>query len=235
MKKQVAVIGLGRFGISLATTLTDLGNDVMAIDKDADIIESLGNSVTHAVRADATKESVLKDLGIPDYDMAVVSMGSSIEASVLITMLLKKLAVPVIIARAENELHKKILERIGVEKVILPENDTAHRIAPVLNLTEVDDYLEVVNGAGIAKLKAPEFFVGRTLADVGFGPEGKREVVVLMIQREDEAILSPSLQEVVSHVDVLFITGSVDEIEKLLDDAEKEEKEQQKEREKEEA
>jgi len=228
MKRQVAVIGLGRLGMGLATALTNLGHDVMVIDKNPEIIEGMGNTVTHAVRADATKESVLRDLGIPDYDVAIVSMGNSIESNIEITMLLKELGVPIIVARADNELHRRILERIGVEKVILPESDAAIRIAPILNLKGVVDYLAVCNGAGIAKLQVPEYFVGRTLEDIGFGPEGKREVVVLMIQRENEIILSPNVQEVVSHIDILFITGNVDEMEKLLFDAEKEAKEKKK-------
>ncbi len=123
MKKQVLILGLGRLGISLATTLFNMGHDVMAVDDDEKRIQSMSSQITHAVQADATDEAVLKELGVGNFDVAIVTMGLSIQSSVLSTILLKKLGVPYVIARAENELHGSILEKIGADKVVFPERE----------------------------------------------------------------------------------------------------------------
>ncbi len=221
MSKQIAVIGLGKFGVNLATALHNGGNEVLAIDKVADIVESIAPNVGHAVRADATNESVLKKLGINNCSVAVVAIGAAIQDSVMVTILLKKLGVRYVVARADNELHGSILEKIGADKVVYPERDTAMRIAPILNLRDVNDYIPITDGAGAAKVTAPPYFIGKTLSDIGFGPGGKREVAVLLIQRGKEAIVNPSPQEVVSHIDVLLVTGNDSEVEKLFTEDEK--------------
>ncbi len=216
MNKQIAVIGLGRFGANLATILNSRGYDVLAVDKSEEIVENIAPRVARAVRADATNETVLKKLGIGGMDMAVVTMGMAMQDSLMATILLKKLGVPHVVARANNELHGTILDKIGADKVIYPERDTAVRIAPILSMKDVIDYIPVTNGSGISKVKAPPRFVGRTLSDIGFGLGGTNQVVVLMIQRGNEAIINPSVQEVVSHVDVLLLAGNDDKIEDLF-------------------
>ncbi|MDO8568974.1 MAG: TrkA family potassium uptake protein [Dehalococcoidales bacterium] len=221
MSKQIAVIGLGKFGVNLASALHNGGYDVLAIDKVADIVENIAPNVGQAVRADATNESVLKKLGITNFNVAVVAIGAAIQESVMVTILLKKLGVRHVVARADNELHGSILEKIGADKVVYPERDTALRIAPILNLRDVNDYIPITSGSGASKVMVPPYFVGKTLLDIGFGPGGKREVVVLLIQRGKEAIINPSLQEVVSHIDVLLVTGNDSEVEKLFAEAEK--------------
>ena len=130
VNKQVCVIGMGRFGSTMAHELYQSGHDVLAIDLDeARIQEQLGK-VTYAVRADATSESVLHELDIPDYDVVIVALGSdNIQASVGITVLLKSMSVPLIMARAANELHGETLERIGADRVIFPEAENARRVA----------------------------------------------------------------------------------------------------------
>jgi trk system potassium uptake protein len=220
MGKQVAVIGLGRFGTSLAVTLHDAGYEVLAIDKSADLVEGITPYVTHAVRADATKESALQKLGINNFDVAAVTVGASIQDSVMITILLKNMGVRYIVARADNELHGDILENIGAHKVIFPEKDTALREGPVLTMKDVTDFIPIANGSGIVKLQAPGFFVGRTLADIGFGSASRNGAVVLMIQRGKEGIVNPSTDEVISYVDVLIIAGNNSDIEKIIEKAE---------------
>jgi len=217
MSKQVAVIGLGKFGVSLAVTLYKAGYGVLAIDKVTDLVESMAPNVTHAVRINATNESALKKLGIGGFDVAAVTVGSSIQDSVMITILLKKLGVHYIVARADNELHGSILESIGADKVIFPERDTATRTGPVLTMRDVTDFIPLSNSSGIVKAKATPYFIGKTLADIGFGSGTKSGSVVLMIQRGKEGIVNPSPQEVISHVDVLIIAGNNTEIEKLLE------------------
>jgi trk system potassium uptake protein len=217
MSKQVAVIGLGTFGASLAKILYKTGYEVLAIDKAPDLVESIKDRVTHAVRADVTNEEALQKLGISKMDLAVVTIGSSIQDSVMSTILLKKLGVRFIVARADNELHGEILQSIGANKVIYPERDTAIRTSPILTMKDVTDYIPLENGTGIVKAKATPYFIGKTLADIGFGTGAKKGVVVLMIQRGKEGIVNPSQDEVVSHVDILIMAGNTLDIEKLLD------------------
>ena len=126
MKKQVCVIGLGRFGRTIAQELFQSGHDVLAIDLDEGEIQDLLGHVTYAVRADASSESVLRELDVADFDVAIVALGSdNVQASILITVLLKDLGVPYVIARAANELHGETLERIGVDRVVYPEMEAA--------------------------------------------------------------------------------------------------------------
>lgn len=218
--KQVAVIGLGTFGTNLAIILQNTGYEVLAVDKSADLVESIASRVTHAVRADATNEAALRKLGISNFDVAVVTVGASIQDSVMITILLKKLGVRYIVARADNELHGDILESIGANKVIFPERDTATRTGPILTMRGVTDFIPLDNGSGIVKAKATPYFVGKTLADIGFGSKTGNRAVVLMIQRGKEGIINPSTDEVVSRIDILVMAGNNIDIETLLDKTE---------------
>jgi trk system potassium uptake protein len=219
MGKQVAVIGLGKFGVSLAVILHDAGYEVLGIDRSADLVESISSQITHAVRADATKEASLQRLGIQNFDVVAVCIGDSVEDSVMVTILLKKLGARYIVARADSELHGDILENIGANKIIFPERDTAMRTGPVLTIRDVTDFIPLDKGSGIVKLQAPAFFVGRTLADVGFSSAAKNQVVVLMIQRGKEGIVNPAIDEVISHIDVLILAGNNSDIEKIIETA----------------
>lgn len=221
MKKQVAVIGLGRFGVGLANTLLDMGYDVLALDIDEDRVQAVASQVSRAIHADATDEAVLRGLGIDKFDVAIVSMGSDIEHSVLTTILLRKLGVPLIVARADNELHGTILDKIGADKVIYPERDMGVRVAHGLMLTNVLDYMAIDPSYGVARLSPPGSFVGRTLSELGLGPDGKWEVAVLLIRREREVIVSPDRMEVVRPDDVLIVSGSDVHLEQLLIEARK--------------
>jgi trk system potassium uptake protein TrkA len=221
VKKQIVVVGLGRFGISIAKTLYAIGHDVLAIDTDEKTVQNVSSEITHAIQADATNETVLRELGIGNFDIAIVSIGAAVESSVLSTILLKKLGVPYVIARADNELHGSILEKIGADKVVYPEQEMGARVAQVVTLTEVDYYMPLVPGYGVARMEAPPYLVGEKLTDLGFGPKGKWEVAVVLIQREKEIIVTPSQQEIIRDKDVLVVAGNNDNLEKLLQVAKK--------------
>ncbi|MBM4444159.1 MAG: TrkA family potassium uptake protein [Chloroflexi bacterium] len=221
MKKQVAVIGLGRFGVGLANTLLDMGYDVLALDVDEDRVQAVASQVSRAIHADATDEAVLRGLGIDKFDVAIVSMGSDIEHSVLTTILLRKLGVPLIVARADNELHGTILDKIGADKVIYPEREMGTRVAHGLMLTNVLDYMSVDPSYGLAKIVPPGSFVGRTLSELGLGPQGRWEVAVLLIRREREVIIGPDRMEVVRPDDILIVSGSDVHLEQLMAEARK--------------
>jgi trk system potassium uptake protein TrkA len=215
MKKQVAVIGLGRLGIPLATTLHTLGHDVLAVDMDEKNVQDVASQVTRAVQADATDETALRELGIGNFDIAIVTT-SGIESSVLTIVLLKRLGVGYIIARAESELHGGILEKIGADKVVYPEREMGTMIAHVLTLGDVIDYIPVTTEYGVVKLIAPPSFVGQTLSGLGFGSKGKWKVVVLLMLRKQEVTIAPTNAEVVKAGDTLVISGSWDSLEKLM-------------------
>ena len=218
MKKQVAVIGIGRLGFSLATTLFNLGHEVLAIDTVVKNIESIASKITHAVEADATSESVLQELGIRNFDIAIVTM-SEIENSVLTTLLLKKMGVPYVIARADNELHGSILERLGADKVVYPEREMGVMVAHVLslgNIIDFIDYIPVSAGYGAVKFVAPASFIGSSLSSLGFGAKGEWKVAVLLIQRKSDVIITPSDTEKIVSEDILVVSGNWDSLEQLF-------------------
>jgi trk system potassium uptake protein TrkA len=216
MKKQIAVFGLGRFGISLATTLASEGHDVLAIDKDETKIQNVASLLTHAVQADAVNEAVLSELGIANFDIAIVAIGSAIESSVLTTILLKKLGVKYIIARANDELHGSILEKIGADHVVYAEREMGSRVAHGILLTEVSDYMTITPSYGIAKYKVAPHLVGESLDSLEIGRTGKWEVAALLIQRENEVIVTPDKAEVLQTGDIMILSGSDDKLVKML-------------------
>jgi trk system potassium uptake protein TrkA len=221
MKKQVAILGLGRFGVSLANTLLSMGYDVLAMDVDEKKVQAISTSITRAVQADGTDEAVLKELGVDKFDVAIVAMGSDIENSVLSTILLRKLGVRYVVARADNDLHGNILDKIGADKVVYPEREMGTRIAHGLMLTQVLDYMPVAPSYGVAKVSPPNSFIGRTLSELGLGREGRWGIAVLMIQREREIIVTPDRMEVVRAEDTLILSGNDLKIEQMLTEAHK--------------
>lgn len=221
MRKQVIVIGLGRFGTSIAKELYSMGHGVLALDTDDKRVQSMAPEITHAVQADATDESILKELGVKDFDVAIVAIGAAIQSSVLATILLKKLGVPFVIARAEGELHGSILEKIGADKVVYVEREMGIRVAHSLTLTDVLDYISVGPSYGVVKLAVPPHFIGKTLSELELGRKGRWEVAALLIQRKNEVIVTPDRAEIVKPDDILVVAGSDDKLEQLLAEAKK--------------
>jgi trk system potassium uptake protein len=216
MKKQVLVVGLGRFGSSVANSLSDAGYDVLAIDSREREVQAASAQISHVVQADATSESVLNELGIKEFDIAIVAVGSDIQSSVMATVLLKKLGVPYVIARANNMLHGDILKKIGADKVVFPEFDMGNRVAHELLLGNVSDYLSVTRRYGLISIEATPELVGHTLADLDIGPRGKESIGALVIRRGGEVILTPSLSESVKAGDMLVLAGTDDGLESFL-------------------
>lgn len=216
MKKQVAIIGLGQFGSSLAREVFKLGHDVLAIDDDEKKVQNIISDITHAVQADATDEAVLTELGVKNFDIAVVAMGESIQNNVLTTVILKKLNVPYVIARAENELHQSILEKIGADKVIFVEREMGQRVAQSLDVENELHRISVTHGYSVVKLEATEQIVDKQLSDLELGRGGTYDIAVLLIQRGREVIFSPPQMDIVKDGDVLILAGTDDSIDKWL-------------------
>ena len=201
---NIAVIGLGRFGSNLATSLSELGHEVLAIDSDERAVQQIAESVTHAVQADGTDEATLVELGITEYDLAFVAFGD-IEGSILMTTLLKQLGLKRVHAKARNSLHREILERVGADQVVFPEREMAIRVAHNLAAPNVVDYFELLADYGIGEVKVPEGFVGQTLTSVNLAD--RLNVSILVIKRGSELLITPDLTETLRTGDVLVVIG----------------------------
>jgi trk system potassium uptake protein len=215
MKKQVVVIGLGRLGQSLAKTLTNIGHEVLAIDSNQEFVQKIAPFVTQAVQADPTDESALRELGIKNFDIGIVT-NPEIEQNLLSTLILKKVGIRYVIGRAISELHGTILERIGADKIVYPERDMGEGLAYVLTLGNIIDYIPVTSEYGVAKMSVPNYLVEKSLSEAGFGHHGRWEVIVLILQRKKEIIVSPTGTELVKAEDVLVVSGTWDKLEQLF-------------------
>jgi len=200
------VIGLGRFGTSVAKTLHELGYEVTAIDRGEKQIQEASDFVTLAVQGDGTDQELLRQLSIHQSSVAVVAQGESLEASVLSTLLLKKLGVPWVVAKAKSTLHGELLRKVGADRVVFPELDAGVRLAHSLGVRHINDYISLSASTGIAKLQTPANLVGHPLMDVIGDLQSKLNV--LLIKRGSSLITVPHFQEVLQANDELIIVGA---------------------------
>ncbi len=211
--KQFVVIGLGRFGASIASTLYGLGNDVLGIDSDEEIIQYMADQITHAVQADATDESTLKALGVRNFDVGIVSIGQDIQASILVTLILKEMGLKYVVAKAQNELHGKVLYKIGADRVVFPERDMGVRVAHNLVSTSVLDYIELSPDFSIVEIEPIPEWHDKTLSQLDI--REKYGLNIMAIKRGEDVIVSPKAKDSIFEGDVLFVVGENKDIEKL--------------------
>jgi trk system potassium uptake protein TrkA len=211
--KQFVVIGCGRFGSSVAKTLCKLGYDVLAIDKDPDKVQEIAEYVTHAVQADAIDENALKTIGIRNFDVAVVTIGSDVQSSIMGTLLAKELGVKKVISKAQNELHAKVLYKIGANKVIFPERDMGIRVAHNIVSSNILDVIEFAPDYSIIEVVAKEEWTEKTLKDLqlpaNFG------VSVMAIKTGENLNISPYAEDVIKKGDMLIVIGDNSSLKKL--------------------
>ncbi len=203
--KSYAVIGLGRFGMQIATRLYELGEEVLVIDRQITLINKIADRVTRAVAGDAKDRDLLKSLGVEDCDCAIVALGSDLAASVLITMNLLSLKIPHIICKAHDDTHREILEKLGADQVIIPERLIADRIAGSLASPNILEYIELSDEFGIVEVKAPRSWVGKSLKDLKI-----REaygVAVIGTKQDDNISVSPAGSYTVSETATLVLLG----------------------------
>ncbi len=211
MAKQFIVVGLGRFGISVAETLSSLGHDVLAIDKDEDVIQDIADKVTHAVQMDATDEYALRTLGVRNFDVAVVTIGSNIQASIMITLLLKEAGVEYIICKGQSDLHKKVLLKIGADRVVLPEKDMGVRVAHNLVSSNLLDLIELSEDYQIIEMNAPAEWIGKTLRSLDV--RAAYGITILAIRDSQDGInISPTADVVIPRGAVIIAVGSNDDL-----------------------
>jgi len=212
-KRQFAVIGLGRFGSSVAQYLSELGYEVLAVDDNAQRVQDISQIVTHAVIADSTDEEAMSALGIRNFDVVVIAIGQDIQSSILTTLILKDLGVPYIIVKAQNELHGKVLNKIGADKVVFPERDMGLRVAHNLISPNILEHIELSVDYSIVEMKVPVSMVGKNLKQLDI--RLKYNCNVLAVKRNGEMNITPRADESLMPDDVLVIVGKNDQLTKL--------------------
>nr|WP_094762734.1 TrkA family potassium uptake protein [Dethiosulfatibacter aminovorans] len=214
--KQFVVIGCGRFGSSVAKTLCKLGYDVLAIDKDPEQIQEIAEYVTHAVQADAIDENALRTIGIRNFDVAVVTIGSDIQASIMGTLLAKELGVKKVIAKAQNELHGKVLYKIGAHKVIFPERDMGIRVAHNLVSSNILDVIEFAPDYSIIEVVAQDDWTEKSLRELQL--PNNYGVSVMAIKTGEDLNISPYAEDIIKKGDTLIVIGDNASLKKLEQD-----------------
>lgn len=211
--EQVVVIGLGRFGSAVARELERLGHQVLAIDRSEQSINDIASDVTHALQLDAADEDALRGAGAGDFNTAIVAISGDAEPSIFATMVLKRLGVQNVIAKAGSKLHGEILNRVGADRVVFPEFETGVRLAHSFNVPNVIDYLDVAPGFGIEKIRPPRSFVGRTVGEIDF--KTKVGLVLVAVRRGRQVVVNPAREERIAEGDELILIGQDDRLNRL--------------------
>lgn len=203
--KQYIVIGCGRFGTSVATTMNLLGHQIMAIDKSEEIIQNIADKVTHAAIVDVTDEQALRSLGLGNFDVAVIAIGSNIRASIMATLIAKELGVAHVVCKATDELQAKVLYKIGADRVVFPERDMGVRVAHNLVSDNILDHIELDPEYSIVEIFTPSNWVGKTLIELELRP--RYEITVLAIKTGKHINVTPSPDEELMAGSILVVIG----------------------------
>ena len=204
--QEYAIIGLGRFGTSLALRLEELGHSVMAIDEDPVLVQSIADSVTHAATLDATNEEALRVAGIPSFETVVVAIGADFEANLLTTASLINLGVDHIICKTQTDRQRDILLRVGATRVIQPEQNSAKQLAEEMSMPAMLDRIPLGPGYSLAEIILPESLANRSLAQCDLRQQHK--VTVLLVKRGDDLIMAPAADMIFQLNDMLVVLGS---------------------------
>ncbi|WP_100407009.1 potassium channel family protein [Bacillus solitudinis] len=205
MKKQFAVIGLGRFGGSVCRELYRMGHEVLAIDRNEDKVNEFANVSTHSVVADTTDERVLISIGIRNFENVIVAIGDNIQSSILTTLLLKEMKVKNVWVKAQNHYHHKVLEKIGADRIIHPEYDMGVRIAQHLVSEKIIDYIELSDEYSIVELIATEKVANKSLIDLDI--RAKYGCTILAIKRGESVNVSPFPDDLIYENDIIILIG----------------------------
>jgi len=206
MSKSFAVIGIGRFGFSVAKTLCQLGHQVLAVDVNEDHIKMASSYVTHSVQADTTDERALSQLGIRNFDYVIISMGDDIRASILTTVICKEQGAKYIIAKASDDLHAKLLYKTGADKVVQPETEAGIRLAKSLVSENIIDYLDLSEEYSVHEIRVPKNWVGKTLADLDV--RAKYDVTVIAVRRNADIKVTLDPNDLLLAGDIIIMIGS---------------------------
>lgn len=216
MRKRYAVIGLGRFGSSVAKVLTEMGQYVLAIDSDEDRVDALAPVLSRVVKADATDPAALKALRISEFDTVVVAIGDNVEASVITALNCRDMGVQQLVAKAQDDAHGRVLERIGVNRVVYPQRDMGSRVAHNISAGGVIDFVRLSEQYGMADLMVPKHLVGSSLQEADM--PSKYGLNVMAIKRGKRVIVSPRADERLAVDDILVVIGDAQGINRLQGD-----------------
>lgn len=214
--KSYIVIGLGKFGAEAAKRLCQLGGEVLAIDRNPDLVQPISNQVTQAVVGDARDKEVLRALGAKDFECAIVAIGANLADSVLATMNLKELGVPYIVCKASDETHRQVLMKLGADKVVIPEQEQADRLAKNLSSPNVLDYIELSNEYGIIEIPAPGSWQEKSLKELNV--RAKLGVNIIAVKCGGQINVSPAADYRIQSDDVMVVLGdtaALDAVQKL--------------------
>ncbi len=217
LHKQYVIFGLGSFGVSLTKSLYEYGAEVLVIDKDEEKVNDISPYCTHAVCADATDERNLEQLGINNMDIAIVCIASNIEASIFISLMCKQMNIPKVIAKASDERHKLVLEKIGVDSVVIPEEEMGERLAAMLAKPNVVEIMTLADSFRMIEIRTPKKWQDKTLVELNL--RNTEHVTLVVIKRNDEIIVSPGGDCTLLADDLLVIAGSVEDTKRLSNKA----------------
>jgi len=213
--KRVVVIGLGIFGFNIAKDLYENGLEVIAIDKDKEMIQKIKDFSTKAILADGAEKEVIESIGIQPDDVVIISFGEDLAASTLITLHLKEMKVKNIIVKATNEDHKRVLEKVGATEVIIPEKEMADKVARSLISPNVLDYLPLSKDYTICEMAPPASFMGKTIGELHLRSKHHIEVIAVREMLQDRLTMVPRAEFVIKDSDVLVVIGKEEDIEKI--------------------
>ena len=214
MKKSIAVLGMGRFGINLATSLYDMGSDVMVADKNPEIIDKLSDKVTYAMNADLSDADALKGLGLEDMDVVVVAMGSDLTASIMSVMIAKEAGVKLVLAKASDERMGEILLKVGADRILQPEEEGGRRCARVLTSDSFLEFFNVDDNLGILEMRPKDDWVGKNLIELNLREKYHVNVVAIRDNDKMRAFIDPT-KPLEADTDLLVVVEKND-IKKLM-------------------
>ena len=212
-KKQIVVFGLGRFGAAVAYTLSEMGHEVLAVDSHMDAINEISPYVTHAVQLNATDEAAFESLDVGSFDAAVVSIGENIRDSVLISMLCKEAGVKLVVSKANDELHAKVLKKVGVDRVVFAERDMGVRVAKSLIVPHLVDLVNIGGDYALAQITVPESWVDKTLAQLDV--RRRWGVSIITVNRNGQVNAALAADTRLLSGDQLLILGLQKDVEKV--------------------
>lgn len=215
-KKDFVVFGLGKFGRSVAQTLTQNGCDVLAIDKNEETIQEVSDFVTHAVQADVTDADALAALGIRNFEVAVIAISNDMQSSIMSTILAKEMGVEYVVAKAQNDIHKRVLEKVGADRVIFPEREIGVRIANNLTSDSFVDFIELSDDFSIVELEVKEQWKGKTLRELDMRNEYGLNVIGM--RQGATMTITPGPDKLLELGEILIVIGSNRNLMKLSDD-----------------
>lgn len=214
--KQFLIIGCGRFGSSCAEQLTKLGNEVIAIDKKEDVIDEVSKYVTHAASIEYVNEEVLESLGAKNVNVAIIAISSNFEQAILSVVACKNLGIPEVIVKAKDKIHADVLTQIGADKVVIPESDSAVRLARSLSSNQIFDYIEFDEKYSIVELVPKKDWVGKSLNELSLRTDFG--INIIAINNMERTIVNPEANYVITDTDYLIVAGENEDLERLTQD-----------------